>query len=205
MKDAVVVAVHGWAFGAGFWLPLVHALPEAEFHCIDLGFRGAPLVPDLPSDGRRVVAMGHSLGALWLLTERPFRWDAFVGINAFGRFTDAVAPRVLERMGRRLEDDAFRVVGDFLALCGCTDRPMRLDVPRLGEGLHWLRDRDARRALDNDPAPALFLAARDDPLVPPAALGFPEGKARWSETGGHLLPRTRPEWCAAVIKEVLGA
>jgi pimeloyl-[acyl-carrier protein] methyl ester esterase len=205
VKDAVIVAVHGWGFGAGFWLPLVDAIWDAEVVAVDLGFRGAPLFPDIPDDGRRRIALGHSLGALWLLTERPFRWDAFVGVNAFARFADCVAPRILDRMIRRLETDAAGTVGDFLALCGNDDRPALLDPARLAEGLLWLRDRDARGALDSDPAPALILAARDDPLVPPDRLGFPEGIVRWHDTGGHLLPRTEPAWCAAAIEEFLGA
>lgn len=198
MKDVLFVAVHGWAFGAGFWLPLADRFLDSEFLCLDLGFRGSPHMPEVPDDGRRVVALGHSLGALWLLTGKPFRWDAFVGINAFRRFTDAVAPRVLDRMSRRLDEDPERVVREFLALCGRADHPARLDPDRLKEGLAWLKDREAP-----EPAPpALFLAARDDPLVPPAALGH-AGEVRWHETGGHLLPRTAPDWCAATIEEFL--
>lgn len=205
MKDTVIVAVHGWGFGAGFWLPLVDAIRDAEVVTLDLGFRGRLHMPALSDDGRRRIALGHSLGALWLLTERPFRWDAFVGVNAFARFADCVAPRILDRMVKRLGTDPEGTVADFLALCGSSDHPARLDPVRLEEGLQWLRDRDARGALDSDPAPALILAARKDPLVPPDRLGFPDGIIRWHDTGGHLLPQTEPAWCVAAIEEFLGA
>ena len=46
--------------------------------------------------------------------------------------------------------------------------------------------------------PTLALAARDDAVVPQAMSEAIWGSdtIRWSETGGHVLPLKRPQWCA---------
>ena len=60
------VLVHGWGFHTGIWAEIVERLPGAEITLIDLGFvTGGPAsARDWPEDA---VAVGHSLGVLWLL------------------------------------------------------------------------------------------------------------------------------------------
>src|SRR4029079_16059829 len=61
------VLVHGWGFNAGIWRELVRHLPGAEISFVDLGFiRGGPKGIDTWPEN--AIAVGHSLGALWLLT-----------------------------------------------------------------------------------------------------------------------------------------
>lgn len=208
-----LVLVHGWGFDATFWEPLAAQLPDFATVTVDLGFTGRPDSPEIPTDGRR-VAVGHSLGLLWLLKARPFTWDALVSVNGFPRFVEgdgfgpAQAPRVIERMIRRLGQDPDRVATDFLALCGAPPPQGRLDTAALEQGLKWLLEWDARAALDRDPEPALILAARNDPVVPLAMTeaAFPDRPGHtiaWHDDGGHLLPLTDPRWCAERITEFL--
>ena len=51
--------------------------------------------------------------------------------------------------------------------------------------------------------PALALAGAEDPVVPPAMTGaaLPGVALRWHRRGGHLLPRSDPQWCAGHIRD----
>lgn len=207
----LLVLVHGWGFDAAFWNPLTARLPECDTLAIDLGFLGAPRCPPRP-EADRVVAVGHSSGVLWLLHERPFAWDAMIAINGFPRFVSgdgfspAVEPRVLERMLSRFDRDPRAVSTEFLKRCGCAEVPDTLNLPALRTGLEWLRDWDARDSLEREAAPVLALAGRADPIVPPAmtqAAFAGRVRLRWYEDGGHLLPLTDPDWCAAEIRAFL--
>lgn len=62
------VLVHGWGFNASLWDPLIARLCDATVTRVDLGFvAGGPCdMPDWPQDA---IAVGHSLGVLWLLKE----------------------------------------------------------------------------------------------------------------------------------------
>ena len=210
---SLLALVHGWGFDSGFWGELIRRLPERDVLAFDLGFLGRPSRPALP-EGAKITAVGHSTGLLWLLHERPFAWDALIAINGFPRFVSgdgfepAVEPRVLERMLSRFDRDPHTVSADFLRRCGCADSPGAADVPALRAGLTWLRDWDARASLDKETAPILALAGSADPIVPPpmtaaAFAGRDRVSLRWREGGGHLLPLTDPDWCAAEIRAFL--
>ncbi len=212
-QETILVLVHGWGFDSSFWDPLRAALPDTETLAVDHGFLGKPYRPPIPESGKR-IAVGHSLGVLWLLRESPFAWDAFVAVNGFPRFVEgegfgpAQPRRFVERMRRRLLQDPLQVATDFLALCGAPPPSRDLDVDAMAAGLSWLLEWDARAILDTDSAPKLILAARNDEIVPPAMTeaGFadvPGTTMAWHETGGHLLPVTAPEWCAGRIREIL--
>jgi pimeloyl-[acyl-carrier protein] methyl ester esterase len=210
-----LVLVHGWSFDPGIWQGLRAALPEFESVTIDLGFFGLPAGPVLPPD-RPVVAVGHSLGVLWLLKTRPFPWAALVSINGFPRFVDgpdyapAVPKRQVERMIRRLAADPAGVAEEFRFRCGATgpfpDGPM---PESLLAGLTWLRDWDARPAIEPPPqTPLLALSGSDDPILPAGMDahcfdGFPGLVRQRLDGGGHLLPITEPEWCAAAIRSFI--
>ena len=210
-----LVLVHGWGFEPGFWQGLRGALPDYEIGAVDFGYYGPPAGPALPPD-RPVIAIGHSLGSLWLLKTRPFLWQGLVAINGFPRFTaeddyqPAVAPRVIDRMIRRLAADPAGVVEEFRHRCGATGPLPDGPVPdSLLQGLSWLRDWDARQDLTGpNHEPILALSGGQDPILPEGMdehcfTGFPDVRRARLDTAGHLLPVTDPDWCAERIRAFL--
>jgi pimeloyl-[acyl-carrier protein] methyl ester esterase len=202
-----LVFVHGWGFDAGFWDPVRESLGHPHTLAADLGFRGEPLMPEWPGDG---IAVGHSLGLLWLLKTRPFPWRALVAVNGFTRFPKGagfeagVPPRLIERMIAKAEGDHAAVAADFLARCGLPEAETEdLHRDALIEGLQWLSEWDCRGCA----APLVALAGRRDPIATPAMTlsCFPPDRIRWREDGGHLLPLTHPGWCADMIRDTLHA
>lgn len=206
----LLLLVHGWGFDAAFWKPLQAALPDLDSVAWDLGFRGPPVTPALPAD-RPIIAVGHSLGFLWLLQERPCRWDKLVAINGFPRFTKTedfpagVPSRLLDRMIGKLAGAPAAVTQDFLTRCGLDPAayPMdeaTLNAERLGWGLNGLAQWDQRQNC----RPDLVLAGRDDPIVSAAMTeaAFASPSVEWQD-GGHLLPLTAPDWCAARLRGLL--
>jgi len=201
----VLLFVHGWGFDAGFWDPVQAALGDYESFAWDLGFFGAAARPALP-EGRDVVAVGHSFGALWLLHERPVAWRALVAVNGFGCFTrredfpagNAVRP--LQRMTAQFGAAPGAVVAEFRVRCGCTAAaPGALDGAALLDGLRAVAEWEER------PAPVdLALCGRADPLVSEAMsiASFPADVMEWHD-GGHLLPLEDAGWCAARVRALL--
>ena len=112
-----VVFVHGWGYGPALWEGVRALLPDAPAEAVDLGFFGAPHLPEPGAHFR--VAVGHSLGALWLLSRAPFRFDRLVSLGGFPRFAadegspSAVPPRTLERMRKRFAESPAAVLADF--------------------------------------------------------------------------------------------
>lgn len=211
-----LVFVHGWGLEPTLWQQLRAELAEFDCFDIDLGFYGPPIGPAIPPD-RPVVAVGHSLGVLWLLKTQPFPWSGLVSINGFPRFVEAanyqpaVPLRQIDRMIRRLLADPAGVVCEFRRRCGCT-RPLP-DSPlpeSLRRGLIWLRDWDARPTCDFAPpaAPILALSGGADPILPVGMdehcfRDFPQLQTERLDSGGHLLPLTSPDWCARHIRSFL--
>ncbi|MBT4770625.1 MAG: alpha/beta fold hydrolase [Rhodospirillaceae bacterium] len=217
MTGPCLVLVHGWGFDASFWSPLCTALKGVETRIADLGFFGAPRVIDPPRD-RPVIAIGHSLGLLWLLKNRPFAWQGLVSISGMPRFLRSdsfphgVAPRFLDRMKSRFSKDPLLTLNEFRSRCGWPDdekAPMNMDTLRLAEGLEWLSDWDVRQSLENETAPVLALAGDDDAIVPWALSQSVFGQRDLSELhcakgGSHVLPYAQPQWCADRIDDFLG-
>ena len=210
---AHLVLVHGWGFDAASWDAVVEELPDFECETIDLGFFGAP-VQARANGAEPVVAIGHSLGFMWLLHEKPFAWRGLVSIAGMPRFTKtagydcAVGGRVLDAMIRRFADAPDGVLSDFIRRAGSNGamNGKRPDCLRLGEALQWLKDWDARDALSSEPSPMLALFAEDDEIVPKAMSEdiFARRANTWPRSrldGGHALPVTEPRWCAAQIRE----
>jgi pimeloyl-[acyl-carrier protein] methyl ester esterase len=207
-----LVLVHGWGFDPGVWQRLRAVLGDLETVAVDLGFFGLPTGPVLPPD-RPVVAIGHSLGVLWLLKTRPFPWAGLVSINGFPRFVEgpdyspAVPRRQLDRMIRRMAADPAGVTEEFRFRCGALGPLPDGPVPdSLHTGLEWLRDWDARPAIEPPPtAPMLVLSGGQDPILPATMdghcfQGFPVIRHERLDGGGHLLPVTDPDWCADHIR-----
>ncbi|WP_264784374.1 alpha/beta fold hydrolase [Gluconacetobacter azotocaptans] len=207
--------VHGWGFDPDFWTPVRSALGRADGIDLDFGFFGPERMAARPA--RPFVAVGHSLGALWLLRHRPERCIGMVLINGFARFSAAadfppgVPPRVVGRMIQGLEQNPDDVVLTFRRRAGiAAGLPGPAQAGRLAAGLAMLRDEDARPALDERASSAILppmtvLAGQDDPIVTAdmTRASFSTGMPiEWVADGGHLLPLTHPDICAATISRM---
>ncbi|WP_215753622.1 alpha/beta fold hydrolase [Acetobacter sp. P5B1] len=215
-----LVFVHGWGCGPDIWEPVLEALDQPSACVLDLGYFGASqsdtqqrldavLRGSLP-----VLAVGHSLGFLWLLSRGGWpKGTRFLGINAFGRFaaedgfSQGVPQRMLTRMQTGLQRDAVQVVNNFRARCGVGPvTPNALCVPALQDGLTELMTLDARPALARlaeVPGTVKVLAGEHDPIVSPemTQASFPRGvPVEWESEGGHMLPLTHPHVCAEVVR-----
>ena len=197
------VLVHGWGFHAGIFADFVSHLRGAEATLVDLGFvSGGPKgASDWPADA---IAVGHSLGLLWLLERGQSRFKALVSMQGFDCFACHVAPSRLAALKRGLEREPGATLQAFWRSCGASGFawPEALNVARLNEGLDWLRQWDARQVKAALTCPVLALASRDDAIVPPAMSAAIWGEnIVWSPDGGHVLPLKHAEWCARRVLE----
>ena len=196
------VLVHGWGFHAGIWAGFAAHLRGADITLVDLGFvAGGPKgKTDWPPDA---IAVGHSLGLLWLLKEGGGRFRALVSIQGFDCFCCHIAPSRVQALKRGLEREPASTLQAFWRSCGAAGfaLPNALNVARLGEGVDWLMHWDARGAKDALVCPILALASRDDPIVPLAMSQAIWNEIVWSEDGSHVLPLRHPRWCARHVLE----
>ncbi len=212
---AQLLFVHGWAMDGSVWLAMrerlqARSVPQQAITLRETGyFDGArsDAAREPAHVGTPVIGVGHSLGVMQLLATPPAGLAGLMSINGFTRFAEAadhpagVPTRTLHRMMRRLEQDPAATVAAFRASCGIeAPLPSPPLLPALRRGLELLRDGDTRPRLRRSPVPVLALAGTRDAVVPPAlsAACFPG--LRWVE-GGHLLPLTHPELCAAALLE----
>ena len=198
------VLVHGWGFDASFWTPLVARLPEADVTLTDLGFLSG--VADEPADWPAdAIAIGHSLGVLWLLKQGRGRFRGLISMQGLDRYCPHVPEPRVAALRRGLDRDPGGTLLAFWHSCGASDfaDPAALNVPRLREGLDWLVHWDAEAAKKSLRCPVLTLASQDDVIVPAAMSEAIWGKENivWSPSGGHALPMTRPHWCADHVIE----
>lgn len=208
-----LLLLHGWGLGAGMWRPLTRALPECTPHLLNLGFFG-PSRDEIPQD-QPFIAIGHSLGFLWLLNhlQEPIfqrQCQGLVSINGFARFArtpdfpHGVDRRILDRMARRLSVEPIAVLTDFQRQGGMevpVQIPTNPNVATLHQGLSWLTQWDGRGPLAQFIKPLLAIAAEDDRIVAPEMTrdSFAPTLIEWLPTGGHLLPLTRTQACATLI------
>jgi pimeloyl-[acyl-carrier protein] methyl ester esterase len=202
------VLVHGWGFHGGIWADFAGHLKGAKVTLVDLGFvSGGPKgEADWPADA---IAVGHSLGLLWLLKQGGNRFRALVSVQGFDCFGCHIAPLRLQALKRGLEREPYGTLQAFWRSCGAAGfaLPEALNAPRLDEGLDWLMHWDARKAKDALACPVLALASRDDAIVLPSmseAIWQDRG-ILWSEDGGHVLPLSHPKWCARHVLEFADA
>ena len=203
-----LIFVHGWALGSEIWDFVSPRLANFAQARVDLGYFGAPRLPE-PLAGD--VLVGHSAGFLWGLRQRK-DWAGAVAINSFSRFgLDAhgrgcVRPAELRAMRTFLARDVDRCVANFRAAIGAPP-PAPAHAAALAEGLALLADFDAAPYLRGKPF--LVLAAADDVLAPPREaenLARPAGGTlALSDKGGHGLPWTAPKFCADKIEAFLHA
>lgn len=215
-----LVFVHGWGCGPDIWEPVREALDQPSACVLDLGYFGASQsdtqqrLDAVLRGPQPVLAVGHSLGFLWLLSRGGWpKGTRFLGINAFGRFaaeegfSQGVPLRMLTRMQTGLQRDAVQVVNNFRARCGVGPvTPNALCVPALQDGLTELMTLDARPALARlaaVPGAVKVLAGELDPIVSPdmTQASFPPGvPVEWESEGGHMLPLTHLHVCAEAIR-----
>ena len=210
---ATIVLVHGWGFDHGVWNEVRTRLSAAHrVETLDFGFFGAPRQPKVGA-GETVIAVGHSLGACWWLTQSPIPWRRLLLINGFPRFTEAadyapaVAPRVLARMRKTFAQQPAEVLAEFRAFCGAPAAPAGFDAERLAAGLDWLATWDGRGVMRSRAGAIWALAGNNDPIVPAgmsrAALAcLPPEHLGFADVAGHVLPLTAPELCAAWIERL---
>ena len=202
------VLVHGWGFHAGIFADLISHLDGAETTLIDLGFvSGGPKgETDWPSDA---IAIGHSLGLLWLLEQGGGRFRGLVSIQGFDCFCCHIVPSRIAALKRGLEREPEGTLQAFWRSCGAAGfaLPEALNVARLDEGLDWLMHWDARKAKQELACPVLALAARDDAIVPASMSEaiWEDTGIIWSQDGGHVLPLRHPRWCARHVLEFANA
>ncbi len=199
----MILFVHGWGYDPGFWDPLRDAL-GGPATALDLGYFGAEntRVPDGVT-----LLVGHSLGFLWLVRQDALRHLPLVGINAFPRFLEAddyvpaVAPRVLERMKRRLAADPAAVLGEFRQRAGAPGPDNAPDTDALARGLDQLASWDERENLARRTSAVRLIAGEQDAIVPAAMtrMAFKSTTIDWLP-GGHALPRTHPAELARLIR-----
>lgn len=200
-----VVLVHGWGYDAGLWDAL-RARLTVEATTVDFGYFGA--VSPAPTFTEPVIAVGHSLGALWWLTQSGIPWRRLLCINGFPRFIEAtdyapaVAPRVLARMRQQFEREPAAVLADFHARCGGHAPNGTPDIERLAAGLDALSSWDGRATLAARRADIVALAGTHDPIVPAAMSALAFGTVESIDAPGHLLPVTHPELCAQWIERL---
>lgn len=199
-----IVLVHGWGYDASLW-DAVRAHLKIDAVTLDLGFYGNE---NVGTGGMARLAVGHSLGALWWLTQAPDAWQRLLCINGFPRFTEstdytpAVAPRVLSRMQQQFARDPAAVLADFHARCGGHAPTGTPDTARLAAGLDWLAHWDGRAALAARRADVVALAGAHDPIVPAAMSAMAFAEVDTIDAPGHLLPITHPELCARWIERL---
>ena len=189
-----LIALHGWGLDARLWEALAAALPDYDLIRADRGYFG----PAIAVAERAVAAIGHSLGAMILARHSDL---PLVAINGFDRFAgpQAVAPRVLARMQKRFAEAPAEVLADFRARIGAAPPPAAFNAAPLAADLALLAEGVA------PPRPrVLVLHGEADPLLPPDMREATfAGHQRATHPGGHLLPTTAPEWCAAQIRAFL--
>jgi pimeloyl-[acyl-carrier protein] methyl ester esterase len=215
----IAVLVHGWGYDASIWDTVRRQLPPAlHVETLDFGYFGSvPMMAQsgyavlpAPTFAEPVIAVGHSLGALWWLTQAGIPWQRLLCINGFPRFTEtadftpAVAPRVLTRMRTQFALDPAAVLADFHTRCGAPGPDTAPCPDSLALGLAWLADRDGRSTLAARHAEVFALSGTNDPIVPAAMsamafAGLPAAHCETINAPGHLLPLTHPAQCAGRI------
>ena len=196
-----ILFVHGWAWDERLWRSVDSVWHDDTVHHINLGFSGTPQWHE--KTAQKTVAVGHSLGFLWLLMQ-PVVYDGYVSINGFSHFVTSDTKAVLRAMRQRLKVSPQETVEDFHRACGASSMPRcRYNWQRLDEGLHWLATWDGRQNLEQlrrSHVPIVSLAGRRDAIVPESCTIEP---ARWCDDGNHLLPLTHPHDCRTAIRDCM--
>ncbi len=201
-----LVFAHGWGFHAGVWASIVPHFADYDIcYCGPEYVSGGPaLQKDIPTDA---IWIGYSVGLAWLLTHARVKPKALVSIAGF----DSLCARGRSKAVRDIQSGLARNAGAqmraFWATCGVKPfAPLdTLNVTELKRGLEFMLEVDARDALAGVTCPVLALASTDDRVVPYelAQQMFARDVLVSSQTGGHGLVLTRPDWCVKEIQRFL--
>ncbi|WP_419901735.1 alpha/beta fold hydrolase [Kiloniella sp.] len=207
-----ILFVHGWGYGPETWDVVIAQLGD-DIECIvaDLGFSGRQSIPE---ETHFDIAVGHSLGVLWLLSQHNITWNKLVSICGFTKFSasddfpEGVSQRVNERMIRKITVSAERVLKSFHELCDPAGEVAFRSRPNINEGrLIWgiecLQGLDMREHLD--PLNTYVLADEMDQVVTEGMTRalFASCKITWLKGKGHLAPLTDPAICSDMIKRAI--
>ena len=201
----MILFVHGWGYDARFWDPLRAALGNSPSALLDLGYFGTAKM-EVPNGVTLLV--GHSLGFLWLARQRSLNHLPLIGINAFPRFLEgegyapAIAPRVLDRMRRRVLTDPHGVLAEFWQRAGAAGPAGASPIAAtLAEGLDQLATWDERENLAQRTSPVRLIAGEEDAIVPAAMtrMAFKTFPVEWL-AGGHALPLTNPGGVVRLVR-----
>lgn len=215
-----ILLVHGWGFGPWIWNGMMDRLTalmsplDLEVVPLELGFFGPPTPPQ---NGHFDVAVGHSLGFLWLLENRLITFDRLVSINGFTRFSRADdfptgwPGRVVQRMRKQLAVDAESMLAEFMSKSGVEAEFRKhtdwaaVDIAKLDWALEALINRDGREQWSQFEGPTRAIAGTLDEIVTPGQTRacFFESDVQWLKSNSHCLPLKFPEICAALVRELI--
>jgi pimeloyl-ACP methyl ester carboxylesterase len=169
--------------------------------------------------GHYDLAIGHSAGLPWLLSQENISYDRIASICGFTRFCRSDDfdggwnRRVIERMARQLDVSPGQVVEEFWNKASATrtghGNPPRPDGPpnpaRLAEGLQALSEQDCRQQWIAGTGRRLVIAGTGDRIVTAehTCLCFAADSVEWIQTDSHWIPWTFPETCAALLHEMI--
>ena len=218
-----ILFVHGWASNAEIWSRCTDRLKQmvhpTKVNCVfvDRGYFGDPVI-EVPED-HFDLAVGHSAGLSWLMSQPGASCDKLVSIGGFTRFcsgNDFAAgwhTRIVDRMSRQLVLSSPTVIEDFwekasTARTGHANPPLPPDKPiavRLQTDLQALSSVDCRQQWTSFAGPRLVIAATADRIISPehSQLCFGDQQVEWIQTDSHWIPWTFPETCAALLREMI--
>ena len=205
MSQATLWFAHGWAYDASFWEPL-RARPCPT----------GPRWPTTPAISAPPPAGSLRPGD----RHRPFAGRAAPVAPAAARLRRPGLHQRLRALRRRPGLSKAWRRACSTACCGSsppsprrccaisaraaatTRHPARPTWPRWNAAAGAARRGPARRTGGAAHAGA-GAGRRRDPVVPPAMTGaaLPGVALRWHARGGHLLPRSDPQWCAGHIRD----
>ncbi|AFN57114.1 pimeloyl-[acyl-carrier protein] methyl ester esterase [Zymomonas mobilis] len=211
MKIPRFLFMHGWGFDRNFWKPVRQAMGQHNGDSLDFGYFGQS---KLEYDwSQPFIAVGHSLGFLWLLQQPLAACIQLISINGFSRFFAdpdwpfGVPQRVTKRMQLALHRDAKKTVDQFYETLAFFDiSEKRYDLAALDNGLEFLMKQDNRSIAKKQAHKIAIMASDQDPIVPVSLTKacFPTPTPiLWNKDGGHLLPITDPDSCANFIRDVV--
>lgn len=207
-----LIFAHGWGFDSEFWDIVIDALslPQgAQTLKLDFGYTGNPADIDL-HDHKDAIYIGHSLGCLWLL-KHMIKPKAFIAINGFDCFFRYTPALHIKKMQRNLDRNINSQMRGFYDACGVKSHSLRAErhwnYDALKMGLDWLETWDQNTERQALTCPVKSLCAKDDTIISSETSAdiWTSESLITSDTGGHVLPLTRPDWCAKHIKDVVNA
>ncbi|MDI2090231.1 alpha/beta fold hydrolase [Commensalibacter oyaizuii] len=208
--------VHGWGFSKEFWNKILPYCSNYKIHLLDIGFisnqpTSEQELHSFISHQDHIVAVGHSLGFLYLLKQFPHRFKHYIAINSFARFSKTenfihgIPTRILDRMSKGLEQPKTETLSQFYQQCGYTPSSSIKDIniPLLQLGLKWLKTEDVSHIIPLISDKLTVISSTNDPVIPQAmtTASFPTQHIHWVDSHTHLLPITHPKLCVTLIQQ----